>query len=75
VGCYFTVAILDFLLPITSDNHPNYSTVEMADPEKLPVAVELLFLAGMEPEIRRLFNLPVKLNVTKQYGSALRVNT
>jgi hypothetical protein len=43
-----TLAILEFRLPITSDNHLN-NIVEMADPKNIGVAVGISFLAGIEP--------------------------
>ena len=57
MGFYLTAAILDFRLPVTSDNHGN-STVEMADPENMGVAVGILSLAGIEPEQRWGYFLP-----------------
>ena len=48
---YITAAILDFRLPVTSDDIRN-SAVEFLDPENGGVAVGILFLSVIGAEIR-----------------------
>jgi hypothetical protein len=47
---HFTAAILRFWLPVWSGSYHNAS-IGLLDPENMGVAVEILLLAGLEPEI------------------------
>ena len=77
---FFSVAILDFWLPVPFGNVTD-STIEKLDPENMGVAVGIWFIACLEAEIhlggslppplqhKRQLNNPQQMGVSVKYGA------